>query len=473
MDEFKLPSGMALETIEFRSTKYIPWTPTPPQQVFLAMDTVKEILYGGAAGGGKSIALLMAALQYVDVPEYAALLLRRTYADLIKPESLMDVAREWLTNTDARWNDNEKTWFFPSGATLTFGYLDVEKDKLNYQGAAFQFIGFDELTQHLEKSYKYLFSRLRRKAKSKSTIPLRMRAASNPGGPGHDWVKLRFIDTVAKNRFFIPALIADNPYLDRESYVESLSELDPVELEQLLNGAWEVAEKGGIFDPEGLVLKISAPEPYVSMRVRGWDLAATKDGGDETTGVLMSISMDMKIITVEDVVHGHWSATERDIVMEQTMESDLQEYARSGTPVMQVIEQQPAAAGKGEAEKMAAAFGRYPVEFVRSTGKKLHRALPYSKAVGNHRVRLVSAPWNGPYTSQLITWKGGDHEKDDHIDGSSIAYTKLYTEGLRFTPPAVDRPLTLSPRPARLLAHREADRGRLAPRASWGDDFND
>ena len=111
-----------------RTTKYIPQAATPKQSAFLLLPHL-EALYGGQAGGGKSSALLMAALQYVDVPGYAALLLRRTYADLSLPGALMDRAADWLQPTDAHWNDTAKTWTFPSGATVTFGYLETERNK--------------------------------------------------------------------------------------------------------------------------------------------------------------------------------------------------------------------------------------------------------------------------------------------------------------------------------------------------------
>ena len=120
------------------------------------LDT-EEAFYGGAAGGGKSDCLLMAALQYVDIPDYAAILFRKTYADLTLPGALMDRARDWLSGTDARWKDEEKTWLFPSGASITFGYLENEQDKFRYKSAEFQFCGFDELTQFSETQYTYLF----------------------------------------------------------------------------------------------------------------------------------------------------------------------------------------------------------------------------------------------------------------------------------------------------------------------------
>jgi phage terminase large subunit-like protein len=119
-------------------TKYIPHRPTAKQAAFLLLPH-REAFFGGAAGSGKTDALLMAALQYVDVPGYAAMLFRRTYADLALPGALMDRAAEWLHPTDAHWNGTTKTWHFPSGASLSFGYLETEKDKYRYQGMELHF----------------------------------------------------------------------------------------------------------------------------------------------------------------------------------------------------------------------------------------------------------------------------------------------------------------------------------------------
>lgn len=135
-----------------------------------------------------SIALLMSALQYVDVPGYNAILFRKTLAELELPEALMDVAQQWLTPFkkahEVRWIDRRKTWVFPSGAKLTFGYLEGPKDKYRYSSAAFHFIGFDEATAFDEEDYTFLFSRCRR-TKQMVDVPLRIRAASNPGQVGH------------------------------------------------------------------------------------------------------------------------------------------------------------------------------------------------------------------------------------------------------------------------------------------------
>lgn len=231
---------------EAPTKSYTPHEPYEKQKQFLALDCL-EALYGGAAGGGKSDALLMSALQYVHVPGYSAILLRRTYADLALPGAIMDRAQEWLAGSAARWVDREKTWIFPSGATLSFGYLANIRDHFRYQGSEFQFVGFDELTQFLESQYRYLFSRLRRLAGV--DVPLRMRAGTNPGGIGHDWVKKRFITTPA-NRMFVPAKLTDNPHIDQVSYRQALDELDAATKAQLLEGLW-------VRDSTGLVYKIA------------------------------------------------------------------------------------------------------------------------------------------------------------------------------------------------------------------------
>ncbi|QDU60011.1 Terminase-like family protein [Planctomycetes bacterium Pan216] len=223
-------------------TDYIVHRPTTKQAAFLLLSGL-EALFGGAAGGGKSDALLMAALQYVDHPGYAAVLFRRTLADLALPGALIDRAHQWLAGTDAKWNQSDKTWTFPSGSTLSFGYLDHPRDRYRYQSSEFQYIGFDELTQFRETDYTYLFSRLRRL--QGAFVPLRIRAATNPGGLGHDWVRQRFLlDPRPPERVFLSATLMDNPHLERESYLESLGQLDPLSRSHLLDGDWSADEEG-------------------------------------------------------------------------------------------------------------------------------------------------------------------------------------------------------------------------------------
>lgn len=276
-----------------RTNKYIPigWDNTR-QIVFLLLNDKLEVLYGGAAGGGKSEALLAAAAQFVDVPGYSALILRRSYRDLALPGALMDRSKKWWKDTDAHWDGTNYKWTFPSGATIQFGYMEHDGDELRYQSSEYQFIGFDELTQFPITQYTYMFSRLRRLRGV--DIPIRMRAATNPGGVGHVWVKDRWelqgyigekpkVSTQNPNRVFVPAKLEDNPYLDQETYEQSFEELSEVTKAQLRHGDWEVQNFGGRLDPAKFTIISPNEVPdrrYWTGKVRHWDLAAQEPSSE-------------------------------------------------------------------------------------------------------------------------------------------------------------------------------------------------
>jgi predicted phage terminase large subunit-like protein len=416
---------MVLSDEEFIITvldnKYIPQDPTYKQSIFL-LRTEKEGLFGGQAGGGKSSTILMAALQYASEPNYSALILRRTYADLSLPGAIMDRANEWLRNTDAKWNEQTKTWKFPSGATLTFGYLEHENDKYRYQGAEFQFIAFDELTQFTESQYSYLFSRLRRL--ENSIIPLRIRAASNPGGTGHEFVKARFItlsdeEMKANDRFFIPASLDDNPFIDQSTYEESLEALDPVTKAQLKHGDWDIVANGNMFRREWF--KFVDEVPQCTNYVRFWDMAASEPSPsypdpDYTCGLLMGEKAG--IFYVLDMVLVRLNPAQRDEVIKATIQMD-------GPKVLQRMEQEGGASGKDDVFNFAKTlFQGTGFQGIKSSGSKEIRARGFSGAVSNGLVFLVRAPWNSMYINLLCPFpQKGIH--DDPVDSSSGAYNEL------------------------------------------------
>lgn len=297
-----------------RPPLFCPHEPTPKQQVFLRSEAL-EVLFGGHAGGGKSDALLMAALQYVDIPHYAAVIFRNTFADLALPGSLMTRSHEWLDEIkEAHWDPNRHSWKFPSGATLTFGYLDKPNDYLRYKSAEFQYVGFDEVTEIREKHYRYLFSRLRRPSGRNGAklakVPLRMRCASNPAP---NWVRRRFIEE-GKNsgRLYIPASLGDNPFVDHTTYLNALSQLDDVERARLERGDWYAEETGSKFKREwfeGKRQMTSEQLPKVTIKygiethlggrfekvVRYWDTASTlpteqNPDPDWTVGALVGLA---------------------------------------------------------------------------------------------------------------------------------------------------------------------------------------
>ena len=278
---------------------WIPHGPTAKQGAFLTLID-KEALYGGAAGGGKSDALLMAALMFVDVPGYNAILFRKSFKDLNLPEAIMSRSHEWLQGTAATWDGSDYRWTFPSGATLSFGYLNHDKDKFRYQSAAFQFIGFDELTQLPADHYLYLFSRLRRL--KGVDIPIRMRAGTNPGGIGNDWVYERFV--IDPEKPFVPALLSDNPYIDEEEYRKSLSELDETTRKQLEEGLWVTNPEGKPFLKDWWTGKArflgDEKAPVAVGRYISWDTALeNKEKSAYSAAVVGEIQADYRLKILE------------------------------------------------------------------------------------------------------------------------------------------------------------------------------
>ena len=407
-----------LEIVErLKRNEYIPHTPTAKQLAFLCLDS-EEGFYGGAAGGGKSDALLMAALQYVDYTEYAALLLRRTFKALTLPEALLDRTRMWMMGTDAKWQ-GDSCVVFPSGAKLVFGYLEADRDVEQYQSAAFGFIGFDELTQFSEYQYRYMHSRTRRLVGS--SVPIRVRGASNPGSIGHEWVKQRFIIEGRQNgRPFIPATLDDNPFLDRETYVKSLNNLDPVSRAQLLNGDWSARQAGSKFKREWFAIVDTAPADC--QMVRRWDLAATeaKPGKDPdwTAGVLMGRSKQGTLYIL-DVKRIRGTPGTVDALMKQTAELD-------GRTVPIREEQEPGSSGVRGIDAHRKMLMGWDYKGIPSTGSKEIRANPLSSQAEAGNVKLVRGPWINVFLDEVEIFPQGAH--DDMVDAASGALADLTTE---------------------------------------------
>lgn len=440
--------------------KYMVHIPHPKQQVFLSLK-VREAMYGGSAGGGKSDALLMAALQYVDVPGYSALILRRTWPDLNSPGAILDRAKSWLLPTDAQIREGGRTWIFPSGARLTFGTILRENDKYKFQSSEHQFVAFDELTHFDESQYTYMFSRIRRpdltclncntavrkiaghwKHTSKNAqgcphlfpdpkvldqyppsedgttifdVPLRMRSGTNPGGRGHEWVMNRFINPKTRNEkaIFVPAFLSDNPSLDRESYLENLSELTDVERERLLNGDWNITESGDMFERHYFKMLEEAPAGIKS--IRAWDNAATGGGGDWTVGAKVSLVGGRWVI--EDIIRGQWTSAQKEAVVEQTAHAD-------GRDVAIVMEQEPGSSGVDVIDHYArTVLIGYDFHGERPTGSKADRAMPLAAAAEAGNVYLVRGRWNTTFIDEAVQFPSGLH--DDQVDAVTLAMSVL------------------------------------------------
>jgi phage terminase large subunit len=220
-----------------------------PQEDFLAAGET-DVLYGGAAGGGKSYAMLVDPLRFAHRAAHRGLIIRRSMPEL---RELIDKSRELYPKAfpGCKYKEVEKLWNFPSGAKIEFGFLERDADVYRYQGQAYSWIGFDEIT-HLptEFAWNYLASRLRT---TDSEIQVYMRCTANPGGAGATWVKKRYIDPAPSyesfigadglTRKFIPARLQDNPFLATDGrYEQMLKALPPTQRQQLLDGNWDVSE---------------------------------------------------------------------------------------------------------------------------------------------------------------------------------------------------------------------------------------
>jgi len=407
---------------------FCPEIPSVTQKVFLRTYAL-EALFGGAAGGGKSSALLMSALQFVDIPNYSAILFRKTYADLALPGALMDRFKSWcVSNEEVHWNANSYVATFPSGARISFGYLNNTNDFLRYKGSEFQFIGMDEVTEIRESDYRYLFSRLRRPASGElSKVPLRMRAASNPAP---NWVRQRFIvEGRSSGRVFVPSFLTDNPGIDAESYRQALSVLDPIERKRLESGDWWATTLGSLFDRTNFPIIDYTELPQIqnaSRFVRYWDLASTEPNAsnpdpDWTVGTLMMFHEGVAYVI--DVRKIRAKSDKVEAFIAQTAKED-------GLTVPIRMEQEPGSSGKALIDQYARyVVPGYDLWGERPTGDKITRARPFSAAVANGNVRLVRGGWLTDWLDEFSAFPEA-MTHDDQVDSAVGAFVFLTGLGL-------------------------------------------
>jgi predicted phage terminase large subunit-like protein len=361
----------------------------------------------------------MAALADVDRPGYRALLVQRTLAG---PVTLSELARAWLEGTDAHWDSNARVWRFPSGASLDFGH-----ERFLYVAGEYHAVFVDDLTTFSDVEYRRLFQVWRRRQGSQ--VPMRIRVATSPGGPGHDWVRERFaIDNPASalpfGRRTITASMSDNPYLDEAEYRRSLANLDPVRRSQLETGDWSIRQGGAIFQRQWFRIVDRAPNGL--RKVRFWDLAATAEptrtdllyDPDYTVGALLGRAQDGTVYVL-DVVRRRLDPTDVKRLVRQTAELD-------GREVVIGMEQESGASGKAEIHAYRRLLAGYTFQARQPFADKVTRAAPYASYAEGGGVRLVRAPWNAAFLQEHEQFPLGEH--DDVVDSAAWGFLTLHPD---------------------------------------------
>jgi hypothetical protein len=284
---------------EVRQT--IVWQPQPGPQTALLACPVFEVFFGGARGGGKTDGSLGDWLQHSNQYGEAAVgvFFRRKFKQL---SEVIARSKQLFKPLGARYNEQKAEWIMPNGARLLFRYLERDRDAEEYQGHNYTRLYIEEVTNFPSPAPINL---LRATLRSASGVPVGMRLTGNPGGPGHNWVKARYIDPdprgytvieeseeieldgikriVSLARVFIPSKLGDNTLLVRNdpTYVLRLRQSGSAALvEAWLNGNWDIVD-GAFFDEWDTTLHVLSIDwlnviPAKSMRFRAFDWGSAK-----------------------------------------------------------------------------------------------------------------------------------------------------------------------------------------------------
>ncbi len=441
-----------------------------PQTQFMT-NGADIIIYGGAAGGGKTFALLLEALRHKDVKGFEAAIFRDTYTQITAPGGLWDASHKIFSQVSGA--QSKKTpkynWSFGGKGRLTFAHIGGEEDLEDWQGTEICYIGFDELTHFSKHQFLYMLSR------NRSTCGVRpyVRATCNPDSDS--WVaefiawwinqetgypipersgQIRWMvnindvihwfenredgiqfavseglsaeeaETMPKSVTFIASSIKDNKILMEvdPGYMANLRALSLIDMERLLKGNWKIKAAAGLFFRRTQVELIEAIPADIISWVRGWDLAATTDAESNDPDYTASCLIGKRrngMYVIADVINKRLSASEVRVLVKMTAQMDKQKYGR----VVQKLNQDPAQAGKDQKQSYVKMLSGFVVKMTVEGGSKQTRAEPLAAQwqVGN--VQVLVADWNEMYFNQLESFPESKH--DDMVDGSSSAFNEL------------------------------------------------
>ncbi len=450
-----------------------------PQEAFLS--TPADIaIYGGAAGGGKTYALLLESLRHIRNPGFGAVIFRRQSIQITQEGGLWDSSfgvfgglRGAVPKTSPR-----RHWRFRSGSRVSFAHIDGDRDLNKWQGSQIAMIGYDELTHFTKRQFFYMLSRNR----SGCGVAPYIRATCNPDADS--WVagfigwwidpktgyplrersgKIRYMARIneeivwadtkqelvsggvmegdIKSVTFIASTIEDNKILlqNDPSYLANLKALPLVEREQLLKGNWKIKPAAGLlFRRTKTNLLESLPTDVVSW-ARGWDLAATSEDEDGnpayTAGVLIGKRKNGRYI-VADVINQRCGPAEVRELIRMSCAADRAKYGR----VVTRLPQDPGQAGKAQAQSFLKLLSGFTVKVLPETGDKVTRAEPFSaqwlglEGMDKGNVDVLAAPWNEMYFNQMESFPQSKFK--DMVDASSSAFHEIEDGGTYSVPPS-------------------------------------
>lgn len=449
-----------------------------PQEQFVG-SRADIAIFGGAAFGGKTYALLIEMLRWIRLPSFGAVIFRRDSTQITKEGALWDTSENIYPLFGARGSQHNLKWMFPSGATISFGHLQLDRDVHSWQGTAIPVIGFDELTHFTEKQFFYMLSRNR----SATGIPGYMRATTNPDPDS--WVakfiewwidqdtgfaipersgvlrwfvrisdKLVWADTaeeltatygsqqIPKSVTFIPSKITDNPIGMRQdpNYLSNLMALSRVDRARLLDGNWKVRASAGMCFQRGwFPVKPFSAMPMMGRTVRAWDKAATIPSPENPDP---DWTVGLKVRYAEGKF---WvSHMERFRDRPLGVKTRVKNLATSdGTKTEIILPGDPGSAGDFETAEYIQYLAGYVVVTVKPNKAKHERAKPSMTQAEAGNIILIGdvdnpPKWHDEFLTELENF--GDDPKlyahDDIVDTLSDAVNTLTSSSGGFSSPA-------------------------------------
>lgn len=427
-----------------------------PQETFLG-SSADIAIYGGAAGGGKTWALLMEPLRHIANSGFGAVFFRRSTVQVRNEGGLWDESEKLYPIIGATPREHVLSWEFPTGATVSFAHLEHDKTVLNWQGSQIPLICFDELTHFSQKQFWYMVSRNR----SMCGVRPYIRATCNPDADS--WVAefiawwidqetglpiteragvvrwfVRINDALVwaddpaeleekhpgippKSATFIPAKLTDNAALMAADpgYMANLLALPKVERERLLGGNWKIRAAAGLLFKRSWVKVVDAAPTDLRI-VRGWDLAGTPkiEGNDPdwTAGTKIGKSRSTGRYIVLHHVRDRDTPHKVEALIANTASQDGREVEIS-------LPQDPGQAGKAQVATLIKMLSSFTARATPETGDKETRFGPFSAQCEAGNVDVLRAPWNEEWFMELEAFPDAAH--DDDADSTARAFNTL------------------------------------------------